>query len=303
MEELYIKITDDTKLKTGVKQMVFKETGGFIGSSSECQWVVHDVFGKIQPKHVQIKMNSGSFCLMSYKGCPVYMNQDHSPIMSSYYVMLEIGDVFRIGDVEFTIISENDLEELAEENSDLALDSIKEYDKLDNFQIIPEGQIDGFKAEDDIELDKLATDSIDSLGIEDTFEEMENNNVQNYLLQNNILSKAILKEFIEKECTDILKAGIKKQTNLYELMWQEKSKISTKDLSHIINNYSLVDNVKVINLMVISMLFKELDSPLFNELEQDGFEKIISTLIQRATEDKSSIERLITHAVRKYIGG
>ena len=55
-------------------------------------------------------------------------------------------------------------------------------------------------------------------------------------------------------------------------------------------------------MLVISILFKELDSPVFNEFEQDGYEKIISTLIKNVSSDQSNIERLVVHAVKKYTG-
>lgn len=111
-----------------------------------------------------------------------------------------------------------------------------------------------------------------------------------------------MKDFIIKECDNILNNEIKKQNNLLELFSQEKSKLSTKDLSHIVSNFNLVNNTKIINLLVISMLFKELDSPFLNELEQDGGEKILSTLIKNASSDQNSIERLVVHAIKKYTG-
>ncbi len=48
MEQIHIKITDSIKLKSGVKQMTFNESGGYIGSGDECQWVVHDAFDTIK---------------------------------------------------------------------------------------------------------------------------------------------------------------------------------------------------------------------------------------------------------------
>ena len=90
------------------------------------------------------------------------------------------------------------------------------------------------------------------LGIEETFENMEDNQVENYMMQNHIISRQVLKDFIIKECDNIL------------------------------NN--------------------ELDSPFLNELEQDGFEKILSTFIKNASSDHNSIERLVVHAIKKYTG-
>ena len=302
MEQIHIKITDSIKLKSGVKQMTFNESGGYIGSGDECQWVVHDAFDTIKEKHIQIKLYDNHFCLVPQKNCHVYMNGDHSPIVTSYYLALNIGDFFKIGDIEFTVVQESELDDLAEETADNALDDIKDYNKLDKYAVVPNGQVEGFNAEEDISLDDLVNNNKDVLGIEETFENMEDNQVENYMMQNHIISRQVLKDFIIKECDNILNNEIKKQNNLLELLSQEKSKLSTKELSHIVSSFNLVNNTKIINLLVISMLFKELDSPFLNELEQDGFEKILSTFIKNASSDHNSIERLVVHAIKKYTG-
>ena len=107
MSSIHIKITDGIKLKTGSKQMTFNESGGYIGSATDCQWVVQDVFNKINDKHVHIKSNGDNFCLMPCKGSQVYMNGDHSPIITNYYIILSIGDIFKIGDIELPICLNN----------------------------------------------------------------------------------------------------------------------------------------------------------------------------------------------------
>ncbi len=117
MEQIHIKITDSIKLKSGVKQMTFNESGGYIGSGDECQWVVHDAFDTIKEKHIQIKLYDNHFCLVPQKNCHVYMNGDHSPIVTSYYLALNIGDFFKIGDIEFTVVQESELDDLAEETA------------------------------------------------------------------------------------------------------------------------------------------------------------------------------------------
>lgn len=300
MDQIHIKITDSIKLKSGIKQMTFNESGGYIGSGSECQWIVHDVFNTIKEKHVHIISNGDSFCLLPNKGCNVYMNGDHSPIITSYYIVLSIGDTFRIGDIEFTVIPESEFNDLSEETSDNAIEDIKDYHKLDKYTIVPDGQVEGFNAESDISIDDLLSDNKDVLGIEEVF---ENSQVENHIiLQNHIISKQVLKDFIVEECDNILNNELKKQTNLLDILNTEKSKLSTKDLSHIVSNFSLVNDTKIVNLLIISMLFKELDSPFLNELEQDGYEKILSTLVKNASSNQNSIERLIVHAIKKYIG-
>ena len=303
MEQLHIKITDSIKLKSGSMQMTFNEGGGYIGSDSNCQWVVQDVFDTIQGKHVHIRSNGDNFCLMPCNGSKLYMNGDHSPIITNYYIMLSLGDIFRIGDIEFTVVSENELDEFAEEVAENVVAGIKDFNKLDNLTITPNGQVDGLNTENDISLNDLINDNKDVLGIEETDDvDIIDNSFENNVLQNHIISKQILKDFIIMECDNILNNDIKKQDNLLELLGQEKCKLSINDLTHIVSNYSLINNTKVINLLVISILFKELDSPVFNEFEQDGYEKIISTLIKNVSSDQSNIERLVVHAVKKYTG-
>ncbi len=302
MEQIHIKITDGIKLKSGSKQMSFNESGGYIGSAADCQWVVHDVFNSINGKHVHIKFNGDNFCLMPYKGSQVYMNGDHSPIITNYYIVLSMGDTFKIGDIEFTIVPESELDDLSDEYADNSIEDIKEYDKLDNYTIVPEGQVEGINTEDNISVEDLIDDNKDVLGIEENSIEQVYDSTKQNIFQNQLISKEILKDFIINECDNILNGEIKKQNNLLDILSSEKSKLSTKDLGHIIANFSLISNTKVINLLVISMLFKELDSPFFNELEDSGYEKIVSTLIRNAAADKSSIERLILRAVKKYAG-
>ena len=61
MEQIHIKITDSIKLKSGVKQMTFNESGGYIGSGDECQWVVHDAFDTIKEKHIKMILAINEF--------------------------------------------------------------------------------------------------------------------------------------------------------------------------------------------------------------------------------------------------
>ena len=72
---------------------------------------------------------------------------------------------------------------------------------------------------------------------------------------------------------------------------------------HIFSNYSLINDVRVINLLTLSILYKELNSPFFEELEQDSFEKIISTLVKKSSSEQHMIERLLVRAIKKYIRG
>lgn len=302
MEQLHIKMTKSLGLKNGLKQMSFNESGGYIGSGNDCQWVVNDIYNNFREKHVHIKSNGDIYCLMAYKGSPVYMNGDHSPVISNYYIMLSTGDSFQIGELEFTVVSAEDMEDLSDETSETSIEDIEDYKKLDDYVVIPEGQQEGIKAEDEISIEKLIDDKVDVLGIEESYEESNFSSKDNDFVENSVVTKQVMKDFLKSECNNILENEIKKSVSIIDIINGKNGRLSTKDLSYIISNFNLVNNTKVINLLVISLLFKELDSPFFEELESGGWEKIMSTIIKNASSDKNSIERMVVQAVKKYIG-
>lgn len=156
--------------------------------------------------------------------------------------------------------------------------------------------------DDDISAESLVTDGEDILGIGEEFLEHEpvrNNNPVRHI----ILTEDVLLNFIQEKCSDLLLNHLKNSSALMDIIQEEKSRLTVKDLEHIFSNYSLINDVRVINLLALSILYKELNSPFFDELEQDSFEKIISTLLKKSSTEQQTIERLLIRAIKKYIRG
>ena len=118
-----------------------------------------------------------------------------------------------------------------------------------------------------------------------------------------ILTEDVFLNFIQEKCSDLLLNHLKHSQALMDIMQEEKSRLTVKDLEHIFSNYSLINDVRVINLLTLSILYKELNSPFFDELEQDSFEKIISILVKKSSSEQHTIERLLIRAIKKYIRG
>lgn len=298
-ETFSLKIIDDIKLKSGAKSMKFKETGGYIGSDASCQWVVQDVFNNIAPKHIHIKYAESSFGIAPAANNELYLNNDFSPIRKGYYISLVVGDKFRIGNIEFLVVNEDEIDTAEDE---AVVEDIEIYNKLDNIEIKPAGQMEGIKMDDDISAESLVTDGEDILGIGEEFLEHEpvrNNNPVRHI----ILTEDVLLNFIQEKCSDLLLNHLKNSSALMDIIQEEKSRLTVKDLEHIFSNYSLINDVRVINLLTLSILYKELNSPFFDELEQDSFEKIISTLLKKSSTEQQTIERLLIRAIKKYIRG
>lgn len=299
-ETFSLKIIDDIKLKSGAKAMKFKETGGYIGSDSSCQWVVQDVFNNIAPKHIHIKYAENNFGIAPVSNNELYLNNDFSPIRKGYYISLVVGDKFRIGEIEFLVVNEDEIDDTAEDEA--VVEDIESYNKLDNIEIKPAGQQEGIKMDDEISTESLVTDSEDVLGIGEEFlkpEPVNSNNPVRHI----ILTEDVLLNFIHEKCSDLLLKHLKHSSALMDIVQDEKSRLTVKDLEHIFSNYSLINDVRVINLLTLSILYKELNSPFFEELEQDSFEKIISTLVKKSSSEQHMIERLLVRAIKKYIRG
>lgn len=300
MGEIFsLKIIDDMKLKSGAKSMKFNETGGYIGSDSSCQWVVQDVFNNIAPKHIHIRYAENSFGIAPAANNELYLNNDFSPVSKGYYISLTVGDKFRIGSIEFLVVNEDEIDAMTEDEA--AVENIESYNKLDNIEIKPVGQMEGIKMEDDVSIESLVNDCEDVLGIGEEF--LEHEPVNNNLVRHIILTEDVFLNFIQEKCSDLLSNHLKHSSALMDIVQEEKSRLTVKDLEYIFLNYSLINDVRVINLLTLSILYKELKSPFFDELEQDSFEKIISALVKKSSTDYQTIERLLIRAVKKYIRG
>ena len=77
--------------------------------------------------------------------------------------------------------------------------------------------------------------------------------------------------------------------------------LTLKDLEGIIAQVPLIKSTKLINLLVLSLISKELYSPIFEEMEEDMFVKYLKVAIQsNVKEEKHLFENLTIKALEKY---
>ena len=99
------------------------------------------------------------------------------------------------------------------------------------------------------------------------------------------------------------------QQSLQDLKSKQKSatlneyaNINIKDFESIIENIPLIKSTRLMNTLVLSLIAKELYSPIFEEMEEDIFIKYLQSAIQgNIKEDKILFENLAIKALENYI--
>lgn len=82
---------------------------------------------------------------------------------------------------------------------------------------------------------------------------------------------------------------------------EQYGELDIKDLEKIITNIPLIKSTKLINLLALSLISKELYSPIFEEMEEDMFIKYLQIAIQgNIKEEKALFENLTIKALEKY---
>lgn len=80
------------------------------------------------------------------------------------------------------------------------------------------------------------------------------------------------------------------------------SPINLKDFESIIDNIPLIKSTRLINILALSLIAKELYSPIFEEMQENAFIKYLEAAIQNnIKEDKILFENLTLKALEKYI--
>lgn len=273
-----------------MKYYLINEYGGSIGSGNECDLVIQDIGGKIQAKHVEITFEEGSFVITSVGDSEIFYNDSFSKLVAGYEVAISLGDTFKIGDIEFLCISPDKIDLMLESQQE-HIQEIQDYKKLDNILIEPRGKVDGINLESSNTLDEATQSLDDTLDItpkQDSANDAKSTNDTTF-------GEANLKSFINRAINELLTPSIKKDSTHYNL----KDKESVESL---INNTSLLHSNKIINLLALSLMIKELDSPIFEEVSGMSFVEYLTQMLQNATEgDKEKVEQILLKALSKYL--
>ena len=264
-EEIGIAIENYDECISGSKTFVFNTKGGTIGSGDDCTFRIQDKLEQIKNTHAIVSYEEGSFTIAAFEDSDIYYNKSFSRMPSGYGIIISIGDIFKIGNLEFRFVDAKSIEESIKENKKY----LEDIEKRNHF--------------DEIEIKSRGKTSINF----DKNEELKNPNSLEY---ENILKSLVknLKDIKTKQQSSKLNKGY--------------SPISIKDFESIINNIPLIKSTRLINILALSLIAKELYTPIFEEMEENMFIKYLEAAIQNnIKEDKILFENLTLKALEKYI--
>lgn len=256
-EKIGIIIENLDEILTGDKAHIFNQEGGFIGSDSQCSFYVQDRENQIQSRHLKIGFEEGFFTIAPVENAIVFYNESFSKMQGGFETIINKGDTFRIANVRFRFV---DYKEINEDflNDKEAFKDIEKHNDANEELLKPRGKIQfDFKEKENIK--ELIENKVDYAFIEEKTE-------------NGFLNQKDERNPLGFEYQNILKTLDKA---LKELQMNQKSaklneqygELDIKDLENIIAKIPLIKSTKLINLLALSLISKELYSPIFEEME------------------------------------
>lgn len=291
-EKIGIIIENYAECESKTKTCVFNIEGGFIGSSSECTFCVQDKLGQIRQTHAKISYEEDCFTIAPVEDAEIFYNGSFSKMTGGYDTMISKGDTFKIGNIEFRFVEPQSIQQSLEEDKK-HIENIEKYKEFDEIEIKPIGQTSiNFNKKEELQNIIKTNDYsfIEKEKTDNSFLREIDQKDPNILEYENIL-KSLLKGFKDLKT---------KQRNAK--LNAEYSHLNIKDLESIINHIPLIKSTKLLNIIALSMIAKELYSPIFEEMEENMFIKYFEAAIQNnIKEDKILFENLTMKALEKYI--
>ncbi|WP_104718869.1 FHA domain-containing protein [Helicobacter trogontum] len=331
MQKIAITAQHIHDLSTTSLYCVIDENGGTIGSDSGNNLCLQDQ--QINSQHVHIQYEEGFFTITSIADSDIFYNNSFSKLLAGYETTIELGDTFRIGNYQCSIIDPKDLnEEIL--NTKNIIKEVATYDKLDTLQIRPRGQVDGMNIhEASIENILHENEILDDLtnitpNTFDTIQQTLSSSNQRVFMQDDVISKqknsqldtannhAILhNQFATKEANIENNQPLNKQTiltfldnalkNLFidaKIPLHTNVHLTMQDIQDILQDIPLIDSPLLINTLVLGIIFKELHTPLFEVLDNDIFESTLSYAIQEQRQgDEKTLQYLLIQALHSYL--
>ncbi|ARE80296.1 hypothetical protein [Campylobacter helveticus] len=276
--------------QTRHKACIFNEDGGFIGSSPECFLFVQDEEQNIDQKHLKIGFEEGFFTISPMNESKVFYNDSFSPMEAGYEVIISLGDTFKIGLLKFRFVDSKEINKELLESKE-KLESIpKQDDNIDAINLLPRG--------------KVEADFNEKEGIKELIETKPNYDFIETKQDNSFLmfkenSLELTKENVDKILDKIFKEL--KQNQKSAFLNNHYANLNIEDLEQIIANVPLIKSTKLINLMALSLISKELYSPIFEEMEDNAFFTYLKAAIGgNLKEQKHLFENLTMRALSSY---
>lgn len=290
-EKIGIIIENLEEILTRDKAYIFDKEGGFIGSDSQCSFYVQDRENQIQSRHLKIGFEEGFFTIAPVENAIVFYNESFSKMQGGFETIINKGDTFRIANVRFRFVDCKEINEDCLKDKE-AFKGIEKHDDASEETLKPRGKIQfDFKEKENIK--ELIEERADYAFIEEKTD-------------NSFLNQKDEKNPLEFEYQNILKIL---DRALKELQMNQKSvklnaqygELDIKDLENIIANVPLIKSTKLINLLALSLISKELYSPIFEEMEENMFIKYLQVAIQgNIKEEKALFENLTIKALERY---
>lgn len=273
------------------KAHIFDTDGGFIGSDSQCDFYVQDKDKKIHSKHLKIGFEEGFFTISPIEDAPIFYNESFSKMQGGFEVAINKGDVFRIENVQFRFVdsAEIDNELLKSKES---LNNLEQYEEIDDNLLQPRGKV-AFTFQEKENIREIVESKADYAFMEqkesDEFLNQDSNQI--------ILNTTNILHIIDKMLSEL------KQEQQHIILDDRCEQI--EDLETIITNTPLIKSTKLINILALGIISRELYSPIFEMIgkdKNDNFAKYIQCAIKKSIkDDKRSFESLAIKALEKYL--
>lgn len=277
------------ELLTRDRAHIFDKEGGFIGSDFQCSFCIKDKENKIQDRHLQISFEEGFFTISPVEEAIVFYNESFSKMQSGFETIINKGDVFTISNIRLRFVDYKDISNDFLANKE-KLEDIEKFQDTDEGLLEPRGKV-SFDFEEKESFKEI---------IENKANFIEGN------ISDDLSNKNQKTDSLEFEYQNILKLLDKTlkelQANKQTAKFNDCSgELDIKDLENIIASVPLIKSIKLINMLALSLISKELYSPVFEEMEEDIFIKYLESAIKcNIKEEKALFENLTIKALEKY---
>lgn len=292
-EKIGVIVENLDECQSDKKAFVFNESGGYIGSHYECDFCIQDREGEIRDRHVKISFEEGCFTITPVGESIAFYNGSFSKMQGGYGTIINPNDKLKIGGILLCFVEPHSItDEML--NGKSVLEHIDSQDEDNEIVLKPRGQIS---------VDFMGKNSVE--GLLSTKEEYD------FISNNPDSDKEISHPILKTDSTEFNYPNILKSLDraLNDIKSNQKSAklndiygdISIKDLESIITSVPLIKSPKLINVIVLTLLTKELYNPIFEEMEEDMFVTYFKAAIQGNLKNEQHLfENLVLKALEKY---
>lgn len=326
MEQIAITAKHLNESHTPLQYCIFDENGGTIGSDSTNNFCLQDT--EIQERHVSIQYEEGCFTIASIGDSDIFYNESFSALRAGYETTINLGDTFRIGNYKFTIIDPKDIQEDFVDNKKI-LNEVARYNKLDALEIKPRGQVSGLhldeeKIEDILSKNKDIEDlaqiptmkdlssifkniqkhqsSFESTGENPYSEHQETNDSATQTHDTDTHNAPIL-ESITTLLRDTLATAQSTPLPLDTILAKAKvMPLSSQTLQNTLNNTLLIDSIPLINSLILAIIAKELNNPMYEILDDNPLNLTLDYAITQSIQGSTKeLQTLTIEALKSYL--